>query len=263
MDWLFAKFFGEVLPSNRVIDWLFETYQWLLMYRGGFSDFRRRRRLVLPTEKNFRVTAGDESGIAREVFESVKRHARMEDWWCNLEAHEDEDVPQGIEGVGNDGSAFSQHSAAGTFSMGWNHTDPTITYSPRELHDLPSLVATFAHELSHYWLASVPYAPPAGPTAEEQATDVCAVYLGFGVYMANNVKRYAGGAVVSRKGYLGEIALSYALAIFTELQGLSETHARKYLKPNPRSFYGSAIRDIRNRFSSKVESLRHIKSHDQ
>src|SRR5262249_13236410 len=158
-------------------------------------------------------------------------------------AHDDEQMSRRMEeqrrGRGEAESEFG--GAAGTFSMAWDHSDTLITYSPMQLGNLASLVATFAHELSHFYLATVPFDPPKGPVAEEYATDLCAVSMGFGVFLANTNKSYYQGAVVGKQGYLGEVALSYALAIFTELRGVAEADVCRHLKPNPRSFFKSAV----------------------
>lgn len=82
------------------------------------------------------------------------------------------------------------------------------------------------------------------------------MYLGFGIFLANNAKEYAGGGVVGRKGYLGELTLSYALAIFSELHSLSPKDVRKHLRSNPSSYFESAVRDINSRWCPEMRKLR-------
>lgn len=261
IDWLSKKVFGEILPDDNMIRWLFATYEWMLRYRGGYDEFQRTRKLILPLNDNFPVSANAGKELAEEIFGHVKRYAQMTKWNCRLEEHDDIEMAERFREQKN-GSQQSSYGAAGTFSMTWDQSDTVITYSPEQLHDLASLVATFAHELSHFYLATVPIEPPAGPTAEEHATDVCAVSMGFGIFLANTAQQYARGAVVGRKGYLGEVALSYALAIFTEAQHIPDKNASKHLKSNPRSYYSSAINDIRKRWAFQLESLRRVEAHD-
>src|SRR5205085_12416082 len=69
--------------------------------------------------------------------------------------------------------------------------DPPSPYiSILSLHDaLPisllahpgRLIATFAHELAHYLLATAPTSPPCEDDEHEFLTDLTAAYLGFGV----------------------------------------------------------------------------------
>ena len=61
-----------------------------------------------------------------------------------------------------------------------------ITYSPAALRDPSGFIATMAHELSHYLMATIPLEPPGGPEAKEPATDICSIFLGFGVFAANS-----------------------------------------------------------------------------
>lgn len=132
MDWLFAKLFGETLPSDDLINWLFSTYEWLFHYRGGYDAFHRGRKLILPLNDNFSITATSDAGIAQETFEHVKWYARMEDWNCRLEAHDDIAMAEKMRDREDESdSQFGHLMAAGTFSMAWDHSDTTITYSKK------------------------------------------------------------------------------------------------------------------------------------
>jgi hypothetical protein len=114
-----------------------------------------------------------------------------------------------------------------------------------------SLVATFAHELSHYLLACAKNDPPGGPEAEEHATDIGAVFMGFGIFLCNAAFQFEGfseglseGWRVSRQGYLNESELSYALAIFMCLLETPFKLARPHLDTNPRTFLKKAIKHL-------------------
>ena len=71
------------------------------------------------------------------------------------------------------------------------------------------MVATFAHELSHYLTATAPEPPPGGWDNWEFATDICASFLGFGIFVANSAFSFnqytevdSQGWQSSRGGYL-------------------------------------------------------------
>ncbi|MEM7779796.1 MAG: hypothetical protein AAF697_05310 [Pseudomonadota bacterium] len=88
------------------------------------------------------------------------------------------------------------------------------------MRDPDALVATLAHELSHLVIHTLGM-PPGGNALEEHATDCMAVYLGFGVFLANSARQFAqfnDGAMQGwssqTSGYLSENALVTALAIF-------------------------------------------------
>jgi hypothetical protein len=255
MDWLFKKLFGETLPDDDVIRWIFATYEWFFLYHGGFDKFLRERSLIAPLNKNFPTTTHGDHNMAWEIFQQVKAYSGMKDWYCNLEVLR-EQPRRPREKWKGDSIDNEDGEAAGTFSMGWNNDNATITYAPDQLERPHSLVAVFAHELSHYFLANTPIDPPVGPKAEEPATDLCAVYLGFGIFMCNAVKEYGSGAVISRQGYLEEHTLAFALAIFTELHSQDANSTAKHLHTNPRSYYHSAVKDIHKRWAPEMRKLR-------
>ncbi|MDH4318404.1 MAG: hypothetical protein OEV64_08445 [Desulfobulbaceae bacterium] len=54
------------------------------------------------------------------------------------------------------------------------------------------MIATFAHELSHYLIATAPEPPPGGWESWKFATDIGATFLGFGIFQGKRV-------IISRK----------------------------------------------------------------
>jgi hypothetical protein len=93
-----------------------------------------------------------------------------------------------------------------------------------------------AHELGHFLIHGFSSPAPGGDEAQEPATDVCAVFLGFGVFTANAAFRFQGldrgvmqGWRFRRLGYLGQRPLSYAQAIF-----LYAKNALRHLKQERR-----------------------------
>jgi hypothetical protein len=125
----------------------------------------------------------------------------------------------------------------GTFSHDGNRA--VISYDPGSLDDPVTLVATLAHELAHYRLATLPDEVPGGPEAREFATDLTTVYLGFGAFGANcafNFQQYQSGLTQgwkwSRQGYLGEREWIFSLTLFLILRGQPVETLRSMLKPH-------------------------------
>ncbi|NIV31836.1 MAG: hypothetical protein GWN58_20820, partial [Anaerolineae bacterium] len=91
-----------------------------------------------------------------------------------------------------------------------------------------TLIAHQAHHLAHYLCrgARVQTPPPGGEANWAQVTEVVAVFLGFGVMMANTafVARRGGcgscGVPVQRHSSLSQFDLTYALGLFSVLKGL-------------------------------------------
>jgi len=227
--------------------WQIETWAWLLGHLGGIEDLKRSP-IVQPTRDFFPPTEATGHARAEHIFEAVKRHARMADWPCDLV-----DQPRRPElGVG-ELLALKRVSGGlplGTFSHDGNRA--VVSYDPGSLGDPVTLVATLAHELAHYRLASLPDEPPGGPEAGEFATDLTTIYLGFGAFGANcafNFQRFQSGLTQgwksSRQGYLGEREWVFSLALFLILRDQPVETLRDLLKTH-------LYRDLRKAYRSLI-----------
>lgn len=259
---MFGWFSRSSVPERAQIDWLLATYRWLLEHTGGDHGLNRNK-LVLPTPEFFPVEAGlSGHELALELFHHTRVHAGMRSWPCDLVPHREEPDARAVLGAGVPHSSRS-HGAAGTFQSRGRGKKPRLSYSPGSLADPMAFVATMAHELGHYLMAGIPGDPPGGKELEEPATDVCAVFLGFGVFAANSAfsfRQYSDGTMqgwrTSRLGYLDERALAFALAVFLALRGLSPGEARKHLKANPRSYLVHAARYLERECQDELATLR-------
>ncbi|WP_299191988.1 hypothetical protein [uncultured Erythrobacter sp.] len=224
--------FGPSLPIDREeLEWLLACFAWIdrtLGQRDQSDGFEPR--LVLPNDEA--LTA---ASTASDLFHAVKQTAGLSDWECRLEKGEPrrERIQTGLAA-----DYDPESSALGTFSV--EGSTPVIRYDPALLRDPDALVSTFAHELAHLVIHSLGM-PPGGEALEEHATDCMAVYLGFGVFLANsarNFSQFSDGAMhgwsSQTSGYLSENALVTALAIFEKrfaTDGDAQGALKSYLKP--------------------------------
>jgi len=139
--------------------------------------------------------------------------------------------------------------ALGTFSVAGNAVQ--ISYVPALLARPDRLIATLAHELAHYLLATAPTAPPCEDDEHEFLTDLTAAYLGFGVFMANSVFEFEAiqdgpmqGWRYGRSGYLPEQDLVFATALFIAAKELDSHPASQCLKPHLAQLLKRALRDL-------------------
>ena len=245
------------LIDAHAAGWIIDTYSWFLSQFVG-AEHEAQRVLVQPTDEFFPIQHRSE-GRAIEIFEAVRSLAGMEDWPCRLE--EQVERPDKLHPaliVVPEGDA-----ALGTFSVPGEWGDgAVITYDPALVREPVRLIATFAHELTHYLLATSRSAPPGGESFEERATDLGAVFLGFGVFMANSAFEFRtyeedgwSGWQVAGGGYLREDQLAFALALFLLVHGMEAERAAPYLDPNPRKYLKLALRQLAGA-PEEVERLR-------
>lgn len=240
--------FRARLPIDREeLEFQLATFKWLQREFGDVADAP----LVLPTAEFFPSIGPGVPATAPQMFDDVRRAARMEDWPCALElGTSDRPVEAGnAHLLRHEGPS----APCGTFRIedGAEGRRAIITYNPGMERDQVGLVATFAHELGHYLMATGQGTPPGAWDLHELHTDLAAVYLGFGIFMANAARDFrqfqsAGemGWASRSQGYLSEGALTTALAIFQRLAGRDPLDAAPYLKDYLRTDLNAAARAL-------------------
>lgn len=243
---MFQLFKSKPLLSEADLTFQVATYAWLLKHFGG-DDFYKTTQLVLPTSSFFPEQVSEPKQAALATFESVKQHAGMATWQCQLVA-QDDDINPVVSPTMVVQNAPVQPN--GTFQA-TEDNNVVITYKPSLIGQPIQLVATLAHELSHYLTATAQEPPPGGWENWEFATDITATFLGFGIFMANsafNFRQYSNaesqGWQSNTSGYLSEQEHIYALAIFLKLKQLPISHALVHLKPHFRKFLKKADKEL-------------------
>lgn len=240
--------FAPKLPIDRdELEWQFATFKWLGAEFGPAGEAP----LVLPTSEYFPPSPRKGSGRVEDLFASVKSAAGLAGWPCELRAGAGERPAHLGPGL------LLRHEGAsppcGTFTVddGEGGRTVVITYNPSLADDTTALIATFAHELGHYLMSTAGTAPPGGWELHELHTDLAAVYLGFGIFLANSARSFgqfqsAGemGWSSRTQGYLGEGALVTATAIFQLLAGRDPMDAAPWLKDYLRSDLRRAARAL-------------------
>ncbi len=227
--------FGPKRPLGKdELEWQLGGFQYLLDEFGG-TDAHRETQLVNPQGEYFADSTLTGPARGEELFGEVKAIAGMEQWPTRLVAQQS---PKGSYQV--NAQTFVQPigtGAAGTYQLlpadngGWV---AEIRYDIGLLADPSALVATFAHELGHYLLSTTRRSFPGGEDMHELLTDLTAVFMGFGVFLANSAREYNAQQHMwqtRHQGYLSERALVTALVASELLAGRDPREARQFLKP--------------------------------
>jgi hypothetical protein len=213
--------------------WHIENMGWLIREFGG-RDSPTESTLVLPKPGFFTFEGEQGHALALRLFDQVRGYCGMSDWEVDLTADDNPLAASAPIGVA---MIVPQKHAAGTFGIDGNRVQ--ITYTTAQLQRPDRLIATFAHELAHYLLATATSSPPCDDDEIEFLTDLAAVYLGFGVFLANTRFEFEAigdgsmqGWRWQNAGYLPEADLIFALALFLRAKEQDERPACEALKPH-------------------------------
>ncbi|CAM5763968.1 hypothetical protein LMIY3S_00989 [Labrys miyagiensis] len=248
--WPFRR---KPLLDSDTARWHLDNFAWLVRNHGQHSRFADAQ-LVLPSKDFFETDDQKGHAMALRLFGQVKAY-------CGL-GESDIALVQTDSPPSQAGGLVINHGkhAAGTYSWGWGRQEaPQISYGAKLLDNPQSFIATMAHELAHHLLAkSAAETPPVDADEDEHLTDITAVYLGFGVFLANsafNMQTHADGWSYSRQGYLPESDLVFALAIFLKVKQISPGPAFAYLKADLGAMLRRALRDL-DAHASEIAAMR-------
>ncbi|WP_456406636.1 hypothetical protein [Thiolapillus sp.] len=246
---MFSLLFKRKPPLDEAsLLWLFDVFGWSFR---NFSPavFYQQTRLVLPTNEFFPGKVSSVQGMAELVFERVAEYAGMGHWpWQVVEqSHCYRD--SGIAPPAGAGQAFPgdrRLMSAGGQAL-------PVVYDMRHVGNPETLIAGFAHRLGQYLGQTAKEPPPGGVDNWPQATEVVAVYLGFGLMFANSAFVFPSGGCGScntaapRDNALSQWDCTYALALFTVLKGISPRLVRAHLKKSLRSYFTRCVADVSSR----------------
>ncbi|MBP2158087.1 MULTISPECIES: hypothetical protein [Asticcacaulis] len=250
-------FKSKPLLDADTAHWHVSNFCWLLRNLARTPMFTDTR-LILPAPGFFDTGGATGHAQAEAIFDRVRTYAGMGDWPAEL-VSDVETYERNTDLV----QATSRHTPLGLF-MADTDNMVRIAYAPRLLKTPANLIATLAHELAHYVVHSIHDTLPCGPAEEEFLTDQTACFLGFGVFMANNVLAFeqwrddgtgTQGWSTSRSGYLPEADLVFNLALFLTAKDLPADDAMKYLKPHLAGHLKTALRDAETYKAELAEAI--------
>ena len=243
---MFGLFSSKPVMDSSESEWLTDGFNWCLNnFDAGY--FHQHSVLVEPSNEFFPGRVDSVQGMAELIFDRVKAYAGVSHWptrVSDMNACSIEQQPKIlIEGSLRDPDGQENKNLPDEQRL-------LIPYNPQQVSNPEGLIATFAHTLAHYMGQMAKEPPPGGVEYWPHATELLAVYLGFGLMFANSAYTFRGGCGscynpnATRDAYLTERQSTYALAIFGVLKNLPNGSVSKHLKSHLRGFYNKAAREV-------------------
>ncbi len=226
---IFKLFAKKTFLDAEIEAWMLDGYGWLMRNLGGMERIALSP-LATPNRDFFPPTQAKGRALGAHIFDCVRSSMGMQDWYVSLEPFKRAPSLAGLSY-----GTIESGGANGTFH--WDGNKVVISYADDLVAQPHQLVATFAHELSHYLTGSVSEQMPGDEDAHELLTDLCVAYTGFGIFGANAAFHFeqfsdgqSQGWSSQRSGYLSERSWAFALAVFIALKGLPIDSAERWLK---------------------------------
>lgn len=246
---------ANLFTSKPLIDehskaWIDETYVWLEKHFVSI-DPELKARCILPTNEYYPGRVGSVDEMAQAIFVKTSEYAGMSNWPVVLKpaslnpapainALPKLSFPDGLRGS-NINVVNSDFSMQGAQPMIWPYQDQQINHPQ-------AMIANFAQGFAALLLSQTNDIPPGGNEFRNQAIDLLACYLGFGVMMANTAYQFRGGCgscyspSANRQNMLTEQQTVYALALHCARNDLDTKPVRKQLKPHLQKDFKRALK---------------------
>lgn len=243
---MFGLFSSKPMLDEGSTRWLFEAYAWAL---GNFGSdiFHEDTILVTPTDRHFPGRADSAEEMAVTAFRRVAAYANMQTWPCEL-------VPlapgASLLAPPSIAASGAPRGPAAIVSLAGETKNLAIAFDPGHIRQPHVLIATFAQQLAYHLGRTATEGPPGGEELRGPASDLLAVFMGFGLFLANSALTVCRGGCsgcgtsVQSLGYLTEDEFAYALATFCALKNIPGEEAEAHLKKTLRPSYRKAVKEI-------------------
>ena len=255
---MFGLFRSKPLLDEDSTEWLFNAYTWALWNLGG-GAFHENLILVTPTDRHFpeqSLNTAEERVAA--AFVRVRAYAGMQDWPCELTALACDMNPVPPLVI----SSATPKDPPGAVSIKEVRPSIPIAFDPGMIRKPHVLIAAFAQQLGYHLGRAIEEDSPGGEELRGPASDLLAVFMGFGLFMANSALTVSRGGCsgcstsVQKLGYLTEGEFVYALAIFCVLKNIQNSEVEPHLKNTLRPFFQKAVQEIKKARDDDIQRLK-------
>ncbi|SQD76914.1 hypothetical protein [Moritella yayanosii] len=240
-------FRSKPLIDDASCEWMFDTFEWALTHFDP-QEFFQRSQLIQPTNNFFPGNIDSRHGMAETIFDHVVKYAGLSHWPLQLQAPQSfSSQPPALLHL----SVIKRNSSAPNTLPALIVSQPlAITYNPQQASKPGDLASSYAHHLAQHIVAQSQQLPPGGAEYFNASTEIVAIFMGFGIMMANSAYTFRGGcgscynAQANRQASLSEDNVVFALALFCRLKGISTSDATRNLKGYLRRDFKQALKQI-------------------
>ncbi len=227
---------------------MWETYAWALKHFNR-QHFFESSQLITPSKTHFPDQADDHIALAEKILARVKSYAGMDNWPTQLIVRYDEEQPL-LPAPHISITHQLRDNSSAIVVEGQGDSLP-VYYHPAQTPEPNTLIATMARSLASPLVYLAPELPPGGKENIGPATDLVAIFMGFGLFMSNTAFNYSIGSCGSCKprgvqmlGDLTEEQMTYATALFCALKGIPKQEVLPHLKSTLRPFFKRALKEV-------------------
>ena len=240
-------FQNKPLLDEDATQWLFDAYAWALSNFGS-NFFHQATILVTPTSKHFPSVVNSRDSMVSTVFEQVTSYAGMQNWPFRLVELSPDFIPEFPSSITFNGAP---RGPAASLSLEGEVKELAVTYTPDQTKDPGILTSLFALNLAGYLSRATNESPPGDEELRGHITDLLAIFMGFGLFLANNAVMVRSGCSgcgksVQSMGLLSEDEMTYALALFCVLKKIPNQEVLPHLKSPLRPLFKKAVKEINN-----------------
>lgn len=250
--------FGFSRPTRLLEDesvlWMLDVFDWALSNLDA-QKFITDTKLIYPNNECFPGREDSAGGMASLIFSQVKAYAGIESLPYEL---------QNEDGISHVSTLETNNAELAAVS---GNEKLVFRYHTHTLNNPEVLIASFIHQISYSIVTSAHISPPGGKENLPHAAELLAVFMGFGLIMANTANtqkiRSCGscsGPAVERESFLSQYDMTYALAIFCVFKNIPVKDAGLHLKKSLRTFYKKSYKEILAKNYSHADRLENMQT---
>ncbi|SMF31815.1 hypothetical protein SAMN02745866_02115 [Alteromonadaceae bacterium Bs31] len=227
------------------------------------SFFNNTTVLVLPTREFFPDRADNELDMARALCSRILKYAGIADWPFKLVLpHEFSPQMPPVLNLETrqrqDNEIQEQHATTIIGSSNQQGAEEATALSPvLEISYISAmmkkpmdLVGSMSKNIAQHYLFQAQITPPAGPESFDASAEILAIFMGFGIMIANSAYTFRGSCArcydprANRTAALSEDEAVYCLALFCHYKKIDSKEVTPSLKNYLRASFKKARKQI-------------------